>query len=69
MADFQHPPYSPDLVPSDYYLFPNLKRHLDGMRFTNDLGLQTEVSKFFAECTPGFLESRNFQIARSLGPV
>ena len=23
-----HPPYSPDLAPSDYYLFPNLKRWL-----------------------------------------
>jgi len=21
-----HPPYSPDLAPSDYYLYPNLKR-------------------------------------------
>lgn len=28
-----HPPYSPDLAPSDYYLFPNLKRWLQGKRF------------------------------------
>ena len=32
-----HPPYSPDLAPSDYHLFGPLKDHLDGMKFdTND---------------------------------
>ncbi len=51
---FAHPPYSPDLAPSDYHLFPQLKRHLGGMRFTNDADLQKEVSKFFAERTPAF---------------
>jgi len=25
-----HPPYSPDLAPSDFYLFPLLKEHLRG---------------------------------------
>jgi histone-lysine N-methyltransferase SETMAR len=25
-----HPPYSPDLAPSDYHLFLNLKKHLGG---------------------------------------
>ena len=25
-----HPPYSPDMAPSDFYLFPNLKPHLRG---------------------------------------
>ena len=28
-----HPPYSPDLAPSDYWLFPNLKKTLKGRRF------------------------------------
>ena len=28
-----HPPYSPDLAPSDYYLFPNLKRWLINKKF------------------------------------
>ena len=28
-----HPPYSPDLAPSDYFLFPKLKAHLKGTRF------------------------------------
>ncbi|CAH1257192.1 SETMAR [Branchiostoma lanceolatum] len=31
-----HPPYSPDLAPSDFYLFPKLKFHLRGHRFETD---------------------------------
>jgi hypothetical protein len=26
--------HSPDLAPSDYYLFPNLKKHLKGRKFS-----------------------------------
>ena len=29
----QHPPYSPDLSPPDFFLFPKLKSHLKGRRF------------------------------------
>jgi len=31
-----HPPYSPDLTPSDFYLFRHLKQHLRGTRFFDD---------------------------------
>ena len=31
-----HPPYSPDLAPSDFWLFPNLKMPLRGKRFPSD---------------------------------
>src|SRR5436190_12976832 len=31
-----HAPYSPDLAPSDYFLFPNLKKWLGGKRFANN---------------------------------
>ena len=31
-----HPPYSPDLAPSDYNLFRNLKSHLRGTSFWDD---------------------------------
>jgi len=30
---FDHPPYSADLAPSDYHLFPGLKRQLKGRLF------------------------------------
>jgi len=31
-----HPPYSPDLDPSDYHLFPGLKKQLKGRHFSYD---------------------------------
>jgi histone-lysine N-methyltransferase SETMAR len=31
----KHPAYSPDLVPSDYCLFPNLKKQLKGRKFSS----------------------------------
>jgi histone-lysine N-methyltransferase SETMAR len=30
-----HAPYSPDLLPSDYFLFPNLMKCLGSKRFAN----------------------------------
>ena len=34
--EMHHPPYSPDLAPNDYHLFPNLKQHLCGQWFSTD---------------------------------
>ena len=56
--DFQcldHPPYSPDLAPSDYHLFPGLKKQLKGRHFSSDAeviaGMETwldrQPSEFF----------------------
>ncbi|PNF20424.1 hypothetical protein B7P43_G08132, partial [Cryptotermes secundus] len=36
-----HPPYSPNLAPSDFYLFKRLKSDLQGMRFVDDAVIQT----------------------------
>ena len=36
-----HPPYSPDLAPSDYYLFGHLKKELRGKRFADDNELKS----------------------------
>lgn len=41
------PPYSPDLAPSDYYLFPNLKRWLQGKRFTSNDEVIAETNAYF----------------------
>jgi histone-lysine N-methyltransferase SETMAR len=35
-----HPPYSPDLTPSDYHLFRSLSNNLCGVSFNNDAELQ-----------------------------
>lgn len=32
----EHPPYSPDLAPSDFHLFPKLKAQIRGKKFDND---------------------------------
>lgn len=41
-----HPPYSPDLAPSDYHLFPDLKKHLGGTHFANEEELKEEVLSY-----------------------
>ena len=33
MTVVPHPPYTPDLAPSDFFLFPKLKMKLKGRRF------------------------------------
>ena len=42
-----HPPYSPDLAPSDYFLFPKLKETLRGRRFSSDSDVIQAVEDFF----------------------
>jgi histone-lysine N-methyltransferase SETMAR len=32
----KHPPYSPELAPSDFHLFGPLKEHLRGQKFAGD---------------------------------
>ncbi|XP_025154422.1 activating transcription factor 3 isoform X2 [Harpegnathos saltator] len=44
----EHPAYSPDLAPSDYYLFPNLKKFLAGKRFTSNDEAIAAVDGYFA---------------------
>lgn len=42
-----HPPYSPDLAPSDFYLFKALKTWLRGQKFTDSKELQESVEAWF----------------------
>ena len=44
-----HPPYSPDLAPSDYCLFPNLKSHLRGTRFRDNDELKAATEAWFED--------------------
>lgn len=46
---FPHAPYSPDLIPSDYFLFPNLKNWFAGRRFTSNDDVKAETTGYFAE--------------------
>jgi hypothetical protein len=45
----RHPPYSPDLAPCDFHLFPNLKKWLGGKRFANDNEVIDAVNDYFAD--------------------
>ncbi len=51
---FGHPPYSPDLAPSDYHLFPNLKQALGGKRFESDEQVEMWVNEYFRKLDPSF---------------
>ena len=49
-----HPPYSPDLAPSDYYLFGNLKSHLRGTRFQDDDELKAATEAWLEDQIDNF---------------
>jgi histone-lysine N-methyltransferase SETMAR len=42
-----HPPYSPDLAPSDYHLFPKLKTFLAGQKFQSNEDVMKCVNDYF----------------------
>lgn len=44
-----HPPYSPDLAPCDFFLFPNLKKWLGGKRFASNEEVIAETNAYFEE--------------------
>jgi len=44
-----HPPYSPDLAPCDFFLFPNMKKWLGGKRFTSNEQVIDQTEAYFEE--------------------
>ena len=42
-----HPSYSPDLTPSDYFLFPHMKKHLAGKQYRTHDEVISAVGDFF----------------------
>lgn len=49
-----HPPYSPDLAPSDYHLFKHLAHHMKDKQFTDVTSLKQEFIDFIESRTPEF---------------
>jgi hypothetical protein len=47
----KHPPYSPDLAPSDFHLFGPMKEHLRGQKFADDNEV-TEALQSWLKATP-----------------
>lgn len=53
---FDHPPYSPDLAPSDFHLFAHMKRWLGGQHFGTDNELQTSVEHWLKAQAAAFYD-------------
>lgn len=51
-----HPPYSPDLAPSDFHLFHSFKEHLRGHNFRDFDHLESELARFFEGQSADFWE-------------
>ena len=52
----EHPPYSSDLAPSDFYLFKHLKKALAGRHFEKPDELQQATEDFFTQKPPDFFK-------------
>ena len=44
-----HPPHSPDLAPSDYYLFRSLQNSMNGRTFNDGEAVTSHLVQFFAD--------------------
>ena len=51
-----HSAYSPDLAPSDYFLFPNLKKDIRGRHFWSNEEVAA-VEEWVRDKDPGFFSS------------
>jgi hypothetical protein len=56
MAVIPHSPYSPDLAPCDFFLFPEMKLKLKGCRFDTTEEIQAESQRVLDALT-----EKNFQ--------
>ena len=49
-----HLPYSPDMAPSDLYLFPKLKSHLCGTQYGSNKDAIEAVNKYLGDQEKAF---------------
>ncbi|VVC42343.1 Hypothetical protein CINCED_3A023661 [Cinara cedri] len=54
MTTVPHPPYSPDLTPCDFFLFPRMKRNVKGKRFAD---IDEVKKKKLTEALAGILKN------------
>jgi len=52
-----HPPYSPDLAPSDYHLFGPMKKMLGAQKFASDTEVQSVVCQWLGQQPASFFAS------------
>ena len=58
----EHPPYSPDLAPSDFYLFPKFKLFLAGQLFSSNQETIAAVEEYFADLTKDHYKDRIMEL-------
>jgi histone-lysine N-methyltransferase SETMAR len=54
---FDHPPYSPHLAPSDFHVFLRLKNFLGDRRFHGDNDVKEAVNAWFASQAASFYDA------------
>ena len=59
----RHPPYSPDIAPCDFCLFPKIKEKLRGCRYETIEEMKEAVMKVIDTLTQELLERYNKCIA------
>ena len=52
-----HPPYSPDLAPTDYHLYRSLSNYLREKKFNDESQIKMDLLNFFDQKTQDFCES------------
>ena len=62
-----HPAYSPGLAPSDFFLFPNLKKDIRGFHFRSDEEVVTAVEERANGKDPDFFNSGLMALGRRGG--
>jgi hypothetical protein len=50
-AVLEHPPYSPDLAPCDFFLFPKVKSVLKGTRFASVTEVKKKTTELLRQLT------------------
>lgn len=52
-----HPPYSPDLAPSDFYLFRALQQFMKEKKYEKVEDIKNDISSFFQSKPSGFYKA------------
>jgi transposase len=56
IAVLKHPPYSPDLAPCDFFLFPKVKSVLKGNRFASVTEVKKKTTELLRQLTDDGLQ-------------
>jgi histone-lysine N-methyltransferase SETMAR len=64
-----HPPYSPDLAPSDYHLFRSFQNHLNDKKFERFEEVNDAILAYFESKPRSFYKARTEKLATRLETV